>query len=105
MDGFANISNPIGLALFALIAGFVLVALAKLYGFVFMRWKSPFRVGDGVGNERAEIVEWVPGAKGGKGYVRAGGELWKATSADNLTVGDIVTVASVDGLRLKVKKK
>lgn len=86
-------------------AGFSLVAVAKLYGLFFMRWKTPFRVGDVMSVKRAEVVDWEGGANGGEGHVRAGGELWRATSTDELSPGDDVTVASVDGLLLKVKRK
>ena len=98
-------SNPVAFAFFAVLAGFGLVAVAKLYGLFFMRWKTPFRVGEAMNVKRAEVVEWTPGDKGGEGYVSAGGELWRAISADALTPGDEVTVAAVDGLLLKVKKK
>ena len=94
-------ANPVGLALIAILAGFGIVALAKLYGLFFMRWKTPFRVGEAMNVRRAEVVDWADG----KGHVRAGGELWKATSTDLLAPGDTVTVAAVDGLLLKVKRK
>lgn len=95
------LTNPIGLGLIAVLVGFGLVALAKLYGLFFMRWKTPFRVGEAMSVGRAEVVEWG----NGEGHVRAGGELWRATSTDELTPGDDVTVAAVDGLLLKVKRK
>ncbi len=98
-------TNPIGFGLLAVIAGFALVAMAKLYGLFFMRWKTPFRVGEAMSVRRAEVVDWENGADGGEGHVRAGGELWRATSTDELAPGDDVTVAAVDGLLLKVKRK
>lgn len=98
-DGF--FSDPAGLGLIALIAGFGIVALAKIYGLFFMRWKTPFRVGEAMSVRRAEVVDWAKG----EGHVRAGGELWRATSTDDLAPGDDVTVAAVDGLLLKVKRK
>jgi len=94
-------TSPVGLGLTAVAAGFALVALAKLYGLFFMRWKTPFRVGEAMNVRRAEVVEW----HGGEGQVRAGGELWRAMSTDDLAPGDQVTVAAVDGLLLKVKRK
>ncbi len=99
------LTNPIGLGLLAVLAGFGLVAAAKLYGLFFMRWKTPFRVGETMSVRRAEVVDWENGPKGGEGHVRAGGELWRATSTDELAPGDDVTVAAVDGLLLKVKRK
>jgi membrane protein implicated in regulation of membrane protease activity len=93
--------NPywfVGLAVFA---GFALVAIAKIYGLFFMRWKTPFRVGEAMNVSRAEVVEW----SGDKGYVSAGGELWRATSKDALAPGDEVSIAAVKGLLLSVTKK
>lgn len=98
-DGF--FSSPMGLGAAALVAGFGLVALAKIYGLFFMRWKTPFRVGEAMSVKRAEVIDW----ENGEGHVRAGGELWRATSDDKLAPGDNVTVAAVDGLLLKVKRK
>lgn len=98
-DGF--FSSPAGLGLIAIVAGFGIVALAKIYGLFFMRWKTPFRVGEAMSVRRAEVVDW----ENGEGHVRAGGELWRATSTDDLAPGDDVTVAAVDGLLLRVNRK
>ncbi len=92
--------NPLAFFLIAALLGFGAVALAKLYGLIFMRWKTPFRVGEVMNVNRAEVVEW----SGEEGYVSAGGELWRATSKDVLAPGDKVKVSTVDGLLLKVKK-
>lgn len=94
-------SDPVRFALIAVFAGFAAVAVAKIYGLFFMRWKTPFRVGDVMTGEHCEVIEWSDG----EGYVRAGGELWRATSSSQLSVGDAVTVAAVDGLMLRVNKK
>ncbi len=94
-------SNPVSIGLIAIAVGFGLVALAKIYGLFFMRWKTPFRVGEAMNVRRATVVDW----KDGEGHVRAGGELWRATSTDELTPGDDVTVAAVEGLLLKVNRK
>ena len=85
----------------AVFVGFALVAAVKLYGLFFMRWKTPFRVGDAMNVNHAEVVEW----SGGKGYVSAGGELWRASSKDALQPGDAVAIDSVNGLSLRVKKQ
>lgn len=94
-------SDPVRFAVLAIFAGFAAVAVAKIYGLFFMRWQSPFRVGETMTRERGEVVDW----SGNEGYVRAGGELWRATSGAQLSVGDKVTVAAVDGLMLRVEKK
>jgi len=94
------VSPPMFIAL-ALLLGFGVVALVKIYGLLFMRWKTPFRVGIAMNGCRAEVVEWA----NGKGYIMADGELWRAISRDVLSAGDKVSVAAVDGLLLRVKKK
>lgn len=94
-------ANPMSFALIAILIGFGVVVVAKIYGLFFMRWKTQFRVGEAMNVRRAEVVEWV----GREGYVKAGGELWKAASKDSLTPGDNVAIASVNGLVLSVKKK
>jgi membrane protein implicated in regulation of membrane protease activity len=63
--------------------------------------KSDHRLGERWGGEHVEVVEW----SAGEGYVRAGGELWRATSRDALSPGDEVKVARMDGLNLEVRKK
>ncbi len=93
-------SDPGAFIIYALLIGFGAVAIAKLYGVMFMRWKTPHRLGDAMNVDRAEVVEW----SGEEGYVSAGGELWRATSKDALSPGDKVSVNTVDGLLLKVKK-
>ncbi|WP_425410548.1 NfeD family protein [Hyphococcus sp.] len=94
-------SNPGAFVMAALLVGFGAVALAKLYGLIFMRWKTPFRVGEAMNVNRAEVVEW----SGQEGYVSAGGELWRAQSKDALAPGDEVAISAVNGLLLKVKKQ
>ncbi len=93
--------NPVRFLAIATFVGFALVAAAKLYGLLFMRWKSPFRVGDAMNVDRAEVVQW----SNGEGYVSAGGELWRASSKDALQPGDAVTINSVSGLSLNVTKQ
>ncbi|WP_411819239.1 NfeD family protein [Hyphococcus formosus] len=94
-------SNPAVFIGVTFLIGFALVAIAKVYGLFFMGWKTPFRLGDEMNVDHAEVVGW----ENGKGFVSAGGELWSANSADDLAPGDAVTVTSVNGLKLQVKKK
>lgn len=94
-------SDPVAFFMIAGFIGFGAVAAAKLYGLIFMRWKTPFRVGEAMNVNRAEVVEWA----GEEGYVSAGGELWRATSKDALAPGDKVSISAVDGLSLKVKRE
>ncbi|MEX0645705.1 MAG: NfeD family protein [Parvularculaceae bacterium] len=76
-------------------------AIKILWGVAQWTKRSEHRVGERWGGEHVEVVEW----SGSDGYVRAGGELWRATSADALSPGDQVRVARVDGLILSVRKK
>ncbi len=94
------VSPPMFIALASLV-GFGAVALAKIYGLFFMRWKTPFRLGKAMNVSRAKVVEWADD----KGYIMADGELWRATSRDALNPGDNVKIAAIDGLLLTVKKK
>ena len=50
---------------------------------------------------KGEVVEWT----GTQGNIRIHGEIWAARGPDNLKAGDIVRVASRDGLTLHVEKK
>lgn len=93
-------ANPGAFILVALFIGFGAVAAAKVYGLVFMRWKTPHRIGDAMNGARAHVTEW----SNGEGYVTVGGELWRAASKDTLSTGDTVSVTAVDGLTVKVKK-
>ena len=92
--------DPLRFIVIMVVGGFAAVAAAKIYGLLFMRWKTPFRVGEAMNVNRADVTEWADG----KGYVSAGGELWRAVSKDELKPGDPVTILSVNGLLLHVKK-
>jgi membrane-bound ClpP family serine protease len=101
MIEFVGLSDdPVRFFAIAVLAGFAIVAAVKVYGLLFMRWKTPFRVGETMNVSHAEVVEW----RDGKGYVSAGGELWRASSSDALQPGDSVAIDSVSGLSLKVTK-
>ena len=63
--------------------------------------KETHRVGPVFGDEHVDVVEW----SGEEGYVRAGGELWRARSHAALAPGDRVKVVRMDGLMLDVSKK
>lgn len=93
--------NPGAFFMLALIIGFGVVAAAKFYGLICMRWKSPFRVGEAMSVNRAKVVEW----SGEEGYVSAGGELWRAASKDSFSPGDNVAISAVNGLLLTVKRQ
>lgn len=93
--------SPQAVAAAVFLAGVVaLVAVKLVWGMALWAKKSDHRLGARWGSETVEVVEWSMGS----GYVRAGGELWRATSADDLGPGDRVKVAKTRGLVLDVKK-
>ncbi|MGE0408563.1 MAG: NfeD family protein [Amphiplicatus sp.] len=85
-----------------LFLGCVLFAvLTLILGLAQRGRKSEHRIGERWGGEHVEVVDWA----GGEGYVRAGGELWRAQSDEALAPGDRVSVQSARGLLLTVRKK
>jgi membrane-bound serine protease (ClpP class) len=100
-SGFGTLP-PAVLAAALIFVGCIAFAAVKIFwGMAQWRTKSEHRIGERWGGEHVEVVEW----SGAEGYVRAGGELWRATSADPLAPGDQVRVARADGLILSVRKK
>jgi membrane-bound ClpP family serine protease len=93
--------TPQATAIAVIMASLVLLAAVKLFwGMALWAKKSDHRLGERWGEEPVEVVEWG----GREGYVRAGGELWRAASADALSVGERVRVLKTKGLVLEVKK-
>lgn len=90
----------------AAVAGaIVFVSLVILLGFLITQndRRTNFQLGDNMRAERAVVVEW--GQNGAnEGYIRSGGELWRAVSKETLAPGDRVTVTRKDGLLLEVGK-
>lgn len=94
--------SPVAFAAAVFCVGCVaFVALKLVWGMAQWTKKSDHRVGERWGGEHIEVVEW----SGGQGYVRAGGELWRATASEALSPGDQVKVAHMDGLVLEVRRK
>ena len=84
-----------------LIAGLIAFAALKIvWGVALWAKRGAFRIGERWGDEVVEVTEWADG----KGYVSAGGELWRAMSNDPLKSGDRVVVAKAKGLTLQVRK-
>jgi membrane protein implicated in regulation of membrane protease activity len=86
----------------------IVFALTSLAGFIWLRpWivrhltptTAPTNTEALVG-QSATVIDTVPA--GGHGRVRLSNEEWRATSADNLAVGEIVRVHAVTGNTLKV---
>ncbi|MEQ8935363.1 MAG: NfeD family protein [Amphiplicatus sp.] len=81
----------------------IIVALAavKLFWGMAQWTRAPqHRVGDRWGDEPVEVVEW----NGETGYVRAGGEMWRAHSKEAFAPGEKVKVARTNGLVLEVRR-
>jgi membrane protein implicated in regulation of membrane protease activity len=88
-------------AIAAIFAAIVLAAaITLIWGVAQWRKKGQFMTGGRWEGERVMVVEWA----GREGYVRAGGELWRATSQSELSPGENVRVAGSDGLILEVEK-
>lgn len=98
---FAANDSPIVWAFMLMLIGASAVLIAKILGLIFLRGKTKHRVGDAMNVSRATVTEWSDG----EGLVTAGGELWRASSSDQLNPGDPVVVSAMNGLVLKVKKK
>ncbi|MFP4527434.1 MAG: NfeD family protein [Candidatus Kapaibacterium sp.] len=83
------------------------VVTALFFGLViYLGLKAQFRKGSSgtdamVGEEGRAVSEISPGAPGS---VRVHGEIWSATSGENISAGSSVIVESMKGLHLKVKK-
>lgn len=82
-------------------ATILMAALVLVWGMAQRAKKPEHRVGALFGGERVEVVEWA----GTEGYVRAGGELWRARSEGPIEPGEKVKVAGMDGLVLEVSKQ
>lgn len=82
------------------VAILLVAALILALGFAQRAREPTHRVAELFGDERVEVVEWA----GREGYVRAGGELWRARSAAVLAPGDKVKVDRIDGLIAEVSK-
>jgi membrane-bound ClpP family serine protease len=101
MDDIASLSPQKWVVAGLLLALILLAAVKLLWGMALWAMKSPHRVGARFGAEPVEVVEWA----GGTGLVRAGGELWKATSSDSFAPGERVKVAGAKGLVLEIRRQ
>ena len=96
----AALSTPALLVLIFFVGAIALAAVKLLWGMAQWTQRPQHRVGDRWGAEPAEVVEW----RDGSGYVRAGGELWRARSKENFAPGDPVRVHRMNGLVLDVRR-
>ncbi len=77
-----------------LLVGFGLILLTQ------RARRTPFQLGVDFGTSRAVVQSW----SGNSGYVRIGGELWKARAKCAFSPGDSVEVARIEGMLLNVRK-
>jgi membrane protein implicated in regulation of membrane protease activity len=122
LSGFVTLWFAVGAFLAAAAAGvglgvagqlvvFVLASVAlfaasrTLFQAWFMRGAPHIKVGaEAMLGMEATVTEALPDS--GSGAVRINGELWQARSIDGpISVGEAVTVESVDGLKLKVRRR
>lgn len=61
---------------------------------------TEYQLGDDFGDARAVVESWSAGS----GYVRVGGELWRAEGRAEFSPGDPVRVAGKRGMLLRVKR-
>jgi membrane-bound serine protease (ClpP class) len=64
------------------------------------KWKTATGKEELLGEEGVVTIA-VP--RGGEGMIRVHGELWRASSRDEIQVGTRVRVLQVDGLKLEVE--
>ncbi len=97
IPGF-GISWPVIAGAAAVSGGFLIFVL----GYAWKAQRRPAAIGkqSWIGKEAA-VLEW----SGDSGYVRVGGERWKAAGEENLSAGDRVEVRDIRGLALDVRKK
>jgi membrane-bound serine protease (ClpP class) len=88
------------------------VALATTLPFAFLtvflmrlvlksrKWKSTTGKEELLGEEGVVTIALT---SGGEGLIRVHGELWRATSKENVPVGEKVRVLRIDGLKLEVE--
>lgn len=74
------------------------LALCALAALTQRSRKTEFQLGEEFTADAGVVAMW----DGRSGYVRVGGELWKAEAKTALAVGDLVKVARRDGMLLRV---
>jgi membrane-bound serine protease (ClpP class) len=97
IPGF-SISWPVIIITAALSGGLLIFVL----GYVWRAHRRPVTTGDdGWIGKRAEVIEWTAGS----GYVRCGGERWRAVGEAQLAPHERVVVHGRSGLVLEVRKE
>jgi len=76
----------------------VMIAIAGLFRLTQTERRSRFQIGADFGSGRGMVESW----SGRSGYVRIGGELWRAQSQHPLAPGDNIKVTRVNGMLVSV---
>lgn len=75
-----------------------LIAVAGLFRLTQTERRSDFQIGANFGSGRGIVESW----SGRSGYVRIGGELWRAQSRRAFSPGDTIKVTRVNGMLVSV---
>ena len=92
-----NLAIPIYMII-GLITGFLYWLIAKSMG------KQPATGSESLIGTAGEVVSKLSPGNQAKYLIRSQGELWSANSPDLLQTGETVSIASVDGIRLVVRR-
>lgn len=99
---FLFLPLPQALALYLPIA----FASAFLYFLAYKSMRAPQKTGvESAIGERAEVVERLEPGQMAQYLVRHGGELWSATSPENLATGEKVKIIALEGISLVVERE
>jgi membrane protein implicated in regulation of membrane protease activity len=85
-------------ALQAVAIAATLIAIGAVAMFTQRSRKTGYQLGDEFNGDAGVVEFW----DGHSGYVRVGGELWRAESKNSLSRGDAVKVARKNGMLLRV---
>jgi membrane protein implicated in regulation of membrane protease activity len=88
--------RSIGIAAATIVAS--LIGTAGLFRLTQTERRSDFQIGANFGPGRGTVESW----SGRSGYVRIGGELWRARAQRTLSPGDTVKVTHVRGMLVSV---
>jgi membrane-bound serine protease (ClpP class) len=97
-EAFPEVLRPSLFRIIIAVAGILSVLLAWIVFKAFR--KRPTTGKEGLIGEKGKALSAIYG----QGEVFVHGEIWKATSEDEIQEGDAIEVTMVDGLALKVRK-
>lgn len=83
----------------------VLISVSLYWPIIRAMRKQPSTGAEGMFGVKAEVVSRLSPTDHAQYLVRSRGELWSANSAEALQPGEVVSVTSVDGIRLVVRRE